>query len=525
MNKKIYHFNDVKHKIIKAVDIINNPVRQTLTPKGGNVIYEDDRLNQHYTNDGASIVSSINVKDPVENAIIEIIKSGSRKTNIEAGDGTSSTVILSSVLIKEGLRMIDSGFNQMDIRDNLKKFADDMKIVLKQEAIKINSDNDIKLIAKISASNDDNIANNVVKIIKIVGEDGQVMIEKGYTPETEIIEDAGFVIRSGVFIEELANKQYQSSMLDVPVLITDKRIYYKSEAETILNTVLDAGYNEVVIVASDFIGEALPFFVANHKNNKVKVILITEKKLDILEDLASYLGTEVISDKKGNIVNNISINDFAISKKVFSDPGKSIISRDVKEKNKDLEDRIKTLRTQLKKVSNKQDPEYINLQKRISSLTTGMVTLRVGGDTELEIMEKAHRYEDAINASRCAIKDGYLPGAGIAVYHAFNKIKINPDYEKLFKSAVEVNIRQIAENCGKNPDVILLKINENKNKNFGYNAVTDKIEDVVKAGIIEPFLVTTQVISNAVSIANIIITSRYLIVNDIEEINNKDNKN
>jgi chaperonin GroEL len=525
MIKKIYKYEDIKDKIIHAVDTITDPVRQTLSPKGGNVIYEDDKGDQRYTNDGYTIISSISVADAVENAIIEILKGGSRKTNIEAGDGTSSTLLMSSILIKEGLRLIENGHNQMDIRDNLIKFAEDMKSELSKRVIKVKDDSDIKFIARISAGNDEQIASNVAKIIKVVGQDGQVMIDRGFGTETEIIEDTGFFIRSGVFAEELANKQLQTSLLDVPVLITDKRLYYKAEAETILKTVLDAGYSEVVIIAQDFLGEAISYFVANHVNNKIKVILIAEKKLNILEDLAIYLGGEVVSDRKGSLVDKVTIDDFVLSKKVFSDPSKSILSRDKKEVNSGLDKRIAVLRREMKKVGNKQDPEYLAIERRISSLTAGMVTIKVGGSTPLEIIEKAHRYEDAINASRCALREGYLPGAGVAMWAAWTNIKTDPDYERMFKGVAEANIRQIAINCGEIPEMILERIltSQIAYDRAGYNANTGKIEDMIKAGIIEPFIVTKQVIANAVSIANVILTSRYLIVNDLEEIN-KDKK-
>ncbi len=522
MVKKIFKYSQIIDKILKAVDTITEPIASTISPKGANVIYEDEQGNQHITNDGVTIAKHISVKDEVENAIIEIIKGGALKTNMEAGDGTSSTVLMSSVLIKEGLRLISGGMNQMKVRDELIKFAEDMKKELSKSVKKVKTDNDLKLIAQISANNDEKIANDIVKIIKVVGEDGQVMLDKGFTNETEIIEDTGFTVNGGVFAPELANKQLQVGMIDVPVLVTDKRIYYKSEAETILSTAMKAGYSQVVIVAQDFIGEALPFFITNHINNKIKVMLIIEKNYETLEDIALYLGTEVVSDKKGSLVDKITIDNFAMAKRVFSNQIKSIISRDKSEKNKSLEKRIKVLKSELKKLGNKNDPSYTKLQKRISSLTCGMVTVKVGGATHLEIIEKIFRYEDAVNAARAALKEGWLPGAGISVFNAFKKIKINKDCERMFKLASEINIRQIAENCGKSPDVILNHIINSKDVNIGYNAATDKFEDIIRAGIIEPFLVTSQVILNAVSIANIIITSKYLVVNDIDAL--KDNK-
>lgn len=522
MNKKIYKLQDIMPQVIRGVNLINEPIAQTLSPKGGNVLCKDDAGNPFYTNDGVTIAKNISVKDEIEGTIIDIIKSGSLKTNTEVGDGTSSTIGMSSVLIKEGLRLIDNGHNQMEIRDNLLNFADLIKKELNNMAVKVKNDNDIKLIAEISASGDKIIAEDVVRIVKCVGTDGQVIIDKGYGLDTEIIEDTGFLVKAGAFAQELVNKQFQTNMENVPVLVTDKRLYYKSEAETILKTIMNGGYNEVVIVAQDFIGEALPYFIANHINNKIRVILIAEKNLDILSDLAIYLGGEVLSDKKGMIVDKLTLDNFVMAKRVFADAHKSIISRDKKEVNKELDTRVSSLKALMKKNGNKNDPEYIKLQNRVSSLTNGMVTIKVGGATVLEVLEKIYRYEDAINAARAAIKEGYLPGAGVAVFQAYKNLEknIHPDYQRMFKAVAENNIRQIAINCGKNPDSIIENILESK-KGFGYNANTGKIENLIESGIIEPLLVATNVITNAVSIANIIITSRYLIVEDLEELKNK----
>lgn len=523
MNKKIYKYEDIKDKILKAVDNITDPIASTLSPKGSNVIYEDDQGNQFSSNDGFTIAKNMQVKDAVENAIMEIIKGGSFKTNSEVGDGTSSTIVMSSVLIKEGLRLVENGLNQMEVRNELVKFAEDMTKELKKHVVEVKNDKDLEFIAKISSNNDKVIAKDVVDIVKFVGLNGQVMIERGYSNETEIIKDNGFTLSNGIFTQELVNKQLTSTMSDVPVLITDKRLYYKAEAERILQTVLDAGYNEVTIIAPDFMGEALPYFVANHANGKVRVALIVEKKTELLEDLAIYLGGEVVKDKKGSLVDSVTIDNFMMAKRVYSNPIKTIVSRDKKDSKKEIEIRVKTLGAEKNKVGNKNSPEYKNLENRIASLTNGMITVKVGGTTPLEVMERIYRYEDAINAARAAMREGYLPGAGIAILEAYKKIenKTKLDFKRIFKKASEINIRQIALNCGENPDSIVEKI-VNAGTGMGYNAANGKIEDIVKAGIIEPYLVTTQVLANAVSIANIIITSKYLIVNDLEDI--KDNK-
>lgn len=527
-NKKIYKFNEIKDKIFEAVDIISNPIKQTMGPLGGNVLYEDDNGNQFVSNDGVTIAKNIIVENDVQNAIIETIKHSALKTNSEAGDGTSSTILLSSILIKEGLKLVEDGYNQMDVKMNLEKFSSDIKRVLVKNKIDVKNDDELFNIAKISANNDNEIASDVVKIIKVVGTDGQVIIDRGFSQTTEIIEDMGFVVRSGLLSEELGNRMMHSNSFDVPVLITDKRLYYKGEAETILKTVIENGYKDVVIVASDFIGEALPYFIANHRPGVLNIILVKETNMSILEDISVYLGGDVISDKKGSIVNNISIGDFCIAKRVFQDSIKTVISRNQDDGSGDINKRVKRLKSEMKKIGNKNDPEYKKIESRVSSLTNGMVTIKVGGNTMIEIMEKIFRYEDAINAVRAAIKDGYLPGGGIALYHAFNKIKVEPEYRKMLRSVTEANIRQVSENAGKTPEIILNEINalseEFSSELIGFNARSGKFENMIDCGVIEPLLVATQSLENAVSIANAIITSRYFVVIDRESLKNKSNK-
>lgn len=529
MNKKVNKYSEVKDKILRAVDTITDPIRQTMSPKGRNVIYENAVGKYFVTNDGVTIAKEINVADPIENSIIEVIKGSALKTNTEAGDGTSTTILLSSILIKDGLRLLDEGWNGMDVVREYENFAKELKSKLKKEVRKIKDDNDLLFVSKISANNDDEIAKNVVRIIKTAGLDGQVILDRGYTVETEIIEDTGFVILGGMLSPELTNVSsgFFASYTDVPVLVTDKRLYYAQEAETILKTCLENGYREVVIVAQDFIGEALPFFVANHKKGTIKVLLVKDpdaKEGHSLEDLATYLGGEVVSDKKGSIVDNLTIENFMISKRVISDNQKTVIMRDKEEANPGLTMRVSALKKELKKFGDEESKEHKTIKKRISSLTNGMVTLKVGGRTDLEIREKLFRYEDAISAARVAMMDGYLVGGGISIFNAYKKCKFKPELARVFKKYAEANIRQIAENCGLHPDTVVETIYNSDDENIGYNALSGRYEDLLEAGVLDPYKVTEMAIDNSVSIANVIISSGYLIVNDNSEENVKSEK-
>lgn len=530
-SKQVAHYAKIQDKIASAIDKINDPIRQTLSPRGSNVIYEDNKGAYHVTNDGATIIKNLTFKDPYENGILDIVKHASLKTNNEAGDGTSTTVILSSLFIKEGLRLVGGGRNAMDVKHAFDDFATQMVESLKKSANKIKNDKDLFYIANVSASGEREIADNVVKTIKIAGEDGMVFIEPSNTTESEIIEDTGFNIKAGMFLPELRNNErnLNATYLDIPVLITDKRLYYAQEAETILNTCLKNGYKEVVIVAKDFIGEALPLFVTNHTRGSIRVLLIKEPSVDknngiVLEDLAIYLGGTVVSDKNGSLVDKLTMDDFVLAKRVLADGQKTIISRDKNEKNAALVSRISALKKEVKKFGTEEKQELFDLKERLASLTNGMVTIRVGGNTAVEVNEKIFRYEDAINATRMAIRHGYIVGGGLGMFQAFRDCDFpTKDREMfdIFRKIAEANIRQIATNCGISPDLVIdnvLAMPRNyDNLVIGYNASSQQYDNLLECGVIEPLRVAEMAIRNAASVAGMIVSSGYYIVNEEED--------
>lgn len=526
MNQVVYPYEKIKNDILEAVDLLANPIKQTISPKGRNVIFQDSNGNVHSTNDGVTIAKNIVVRDPIKNAIIDIVKSAALKTNSEVGDGTSTSILLSQVLIKEGFKLIENGLNPMEVKREFERFGCLLIEKLKKLAVKVKSDNDLFNVALVSSNNDKNIAEDVVRVIKTAGLDGMVFIESNNKSETEIIEDTGFIIESGMFHPELKSSRgrFSADYKNVPVLITDKRIYYPEEAETILKTALLNGYKDVVIVARDFIGQSINTFLANHIKGVINVLLVkdsnaSDKNAETLQDLASYLSGKVITEKTGDIVNKLSISDFSIARRVYSDLTKTIIQSE--KSSKDLQFRISAIRRELEK-----DKENKELKKRLASLTTGMVTVKIGGATQIEVAEKVYRFEDAINAVRATLRDGWLPGGGISIKAAFDSIKPSEypsEFKMVYKRYSEANIRQIAENCGKHADTLIDEI-EAHEKGYGYNAVTNCIEDLGKIGIIDPYKVTEMAVANSISVAGQIISSGFLIVNDIED-NNNDNKN
>jgi len=248
---------------------------------------------------------------------------------------------------------------------------------------------------------------------------------------------------------------------------------------------------------------------------------VTETNSDTLHDLAIYLGTKVITDKAGSLVNKVTAEDFGTIESVLCDSIKTVIVPKQKA-SKELKNRIESIRHELDKSKGK--PEEKELKRRLSSLTAGMVTIKVGGATPMETMERIYRYEDAVNATREAMKDGYVVGGGITMLRAFNPAHLDKDLVHTFRRFCEASIRQISINCGKHEDSIIETILASSNKNFGYNALTDKFEDLLKAGVIEPVKVTKMAIENSISVANVIISSKHIIVNDKENESGADDK-
>lgn len=519
MDKQVYRYEDVRERILNAVETLARPVRETISPKGRNVIVQNSRGDFFVTNDGKTIVKEISVKGNIENAIITLIKGASLKTESETGDGSSTSVILTSILVREGFKLIENGWNPMDVKREFEKIGADITALLKKKAIKVKTQKDLFNIAKISANSDEDVAKNVVEVVDVVGEDGMVFLEMNNKPETEIIKDVGFIIEAGLFSQELRNdpRQVSAGYSNAPVLITDKRIYYEEEAETILKTVLMAGHKSVIIVARDFIGQSVNFFLANHQKGVCKVLLVkdpqaTDKDTSTLEDLAVYLGGRVVSEKTGKLVDNLTMDDFVFCEKAFADGAKTILTTQ-KKKNKALKNHLASLKSELAK-----DKNNDALKRRLASMTNGMVTIRVGGATQIETTERMYRYEDSVQATRAALKDGYLIGGGVTLMNLYDELKLTGEIMPVFRKYCEANVRQIAENCGVHPQTIVDAIKKSAYKAHGYNAVTNNMEDLLKAGVVDPFKVTEMAVRNSVSVAGQIISSGTLVLFDEDSI-------
>lgn len=504
---------EVEDKIHNAVKLIVDPVVATLSPFGRNTLYEDSHGGINQTNDGVTIAKQIQSSDPVEQAVISTIRQAALATNAIAGDGTTTTTGLSGVMTTGGLKLVQDGMNPIKLAKAFKEFGD--KIISRLNPIKVETDADLLNIATISSNNDSEIAAHVVDIVKTAGETGQVLIEMHNKEKTELEKDTGFIVQGGIISPEYAQNQGMNAAFeDCHVLVCDKRIYYEEEAETILRLAIENGIERLVIVARDFIGKSVNVFSANHqKNPAIKLMLIKDENAkdgsSALTDLAVYLGGNLITEKTGKLVDNMKVDDFCHAKKVYANPQRTVLVSGV-ETNEPLKERIKALEEAKDK-----DPDDKEVQRRLAALTTGMVTVHVGGQTMIEIQEKIFRYEDAINATRSAMKYGYLPGGGTALYGAFIPDEHPQELIPLFRKFCEWSIRQIARNCAQHEETVLAGVRPVMG--VGYNAKTNTHEDMVASGVIDPYQVLELAIKNAISVANVIITTEYYIVNKKED--------
>lgn len=488
----------------RAVNRIAEPVIQTLTPLGNNVLFEKD-LHSLITNDGANIAKLIDSEDEVEDAIIQMVKYGSLSTNQLAGDGTSTTILLTKKLVDIGLDQIATGVKPMLLKKHflsIKEGILESSTKFKKEVSK----EDWLKIATISSGGDENLAANVVEIIDTAGLDGMVFLNESKTQTTKIIKDSGYNLEEPMFDPILGNSAPgKADYIKPHVFITDKKLYHIEECREILETAYNSGVSNIVIVARDFLGESAGFLIGNHMDKKVplSILLIKyttpDKDFTPLYDLATYLGATVVSEKIGNLKGKLTADHYCLVDRVYSAGAKTIFVSDNKV-NPELSMLVADVRSK-----KENDPNDTNLSKRLACLTAGTVTIEIGAPTGPELRELIYRYEDAINATRSAIRSGYVVGGGLSLFNSTREL------DKVAQEFGLASIQQIAENCG-------IKFQENKYVGTtGYNAKKEKFSDLEADGVIEPYDVFKYSVVNAFSVAIAILTSGYFIVNKIEK--------
>jgi len=536
MSKKILYNEDARKALKRGVDKVANAVKITIGPRGRNVVFDRGYGAPTITNDGVTIAKEITLKDKFENMGAEIAKEVAQKTNDVAGDGTTTSVILTQMIFAEGLRQTGFGANAMAIRGGIEKATELVVKTLKEIAKPIKDKGEIRQVAAISSENEE-VGQIIADTIDKVGKDGVVTVEEAQTVgvDSEVVEglefDKGFVSPYMITNAERMEAEYH----DPAILVTDKKISGIKEILPLLEKLATTGKKDLVIIAEDIEGEALTTFVLNKLRGTFNVLAIKapgygDRKKDLLGDIAVTIGAKVVSEELGIKLENADPKMLGQARRVVSNKDKTTIVGG-KGKKPDIEARLVSLKKQKEALDSKYDVE--KLDERIAKLSGGVAVIRVGAATETEMKYLKLKIEDAVNATKAAIAEGIVAGGGVALIRAAEKAGewlkrektkkeiLTKEFEVGFNivlKALEAPLRQIAVNAGKDDgSVIVEKIRTGKG-NIGYDALKDEmVADMLVAGIIDPVKVTRSGLENAASAAAILLTTEAAIADEPEE--------
>ena len=529
MAKDIHFSEEARKKLFAGVTKLADAVRITMGPKGRNVILEKSYGSPTITNDGVTIAKEIDLEDKFENMGAEMVKEVASKTNDAAGDGTTTATILAHAIIAEGLKYLTAGANAMNLKNGISKATKAVVAELEELAEPVKTKEQQKQVATISAQSEE-VGEIIADVLEKVGENGVITVEEGQTMglEVEVVEgmqfDNGYI--SPYFITNTQN--LKAEFADAQILITDKKISSIQEILPLLEKLAKAGQKELVILAEDIDGEALATLVVNKLRGGFSALAVKapgfgDRRKAMLADIAALTGGKVISEEVGLKLENVELADLGRAAKIISDKETTIIVDGKGDKN-EIEARVVAIKNELENSTSDFDKE--KLIERLAKLTGGVGVIKVGAATEVEQKERQHRVEDAVEATKAAVEEGIVAGGGVALIRA-NKvleklIEAESDADekvgmKIIAKALEIPVRQIAENAGEDGGAILAKIVEATTKHFGFDAATGKFVDMVEAGIIDPKKVTRSALENASSIAGIFLTTEAAIADRPKE--------
>ena len=527
MAKEIYFDVEAREKLKKGVDALANAVKVTLGPKGRNVVIGKKFGAPHITKDGVTVAKEIELKDPVENMGAQMVKEVASKTADIAGDGTTTATVLAQAIITTGLKNVAAGANPMDLKRGIDKAVAEVVKNLKAISKEVGSDNDkIRQIASISANNDETIGALIAEAMKVVGNDGVITVEEAKGTETEVKTVEGMQFDRGYLSPYfVTNTEKMITEMENPlILIYDKKISNMKELLPILEPVVQAG-KSLLIIAEDLDGEALGTLVLNRIRGSLKVAAVKapgfgDRRKAMLEDIAILTGGLVISEERGYTLEGVTLDMLGTAEKIEIDKDNTTIINGAGKKE-DIQSRINQIKAQIEASSSDYDKE--KLQERLAKLAGGVAVLYIGAPTEMEMKEKKDRVDDALAATRAAVEEGIVPGGGVALIRCIEALEslkgLNEDEDTgiaIVKRAVEEPLRQIIANAGGEGAVIVQKVKEGKD-DFGYNARTDKYENLYEAGVIDPTKVTRIAVENASSIAAMLLTTECVIADEPEE--------
>ncbi len=526
MAKEIFFNTNARDRIKVGVDTLANAVKVTLGPKGRNVVIDKKFGAPTVTKDGVSVAKEIELKDSIENMGAQLVKEVASKTADSAGDGTTTATVLAQSIFAHGIKNVAAGANPMDLKRGIDRAVEAIVGNLASQSKTIDSSNEITQVASISANNDSEIGEMIAHAMDKVGKDGVITVEEAKGTETEVKLVEGMQFDRGYLSPYfVTNTERMEAELEAPyILIYDKKVSAMKELLPVLEAVAQTG-KPLLIIAEDVDGEALATLVVNKIRGSLKIAAVKapgfgDRRKAMLEDIAVLTGGTVISEERGYKLENATIDYLGTAEKINIDKDNTVVVNGAGEKD-NIEARINQIKSQIENTTSDYDRE--KLQERLAKLSGGVAILYIGAATEVEMKEKKDRVDDALHATRAAVEEGVVAGGGVALVRAIAALEgltsENVDQEtgiNIIRMALEAPLRVISENAGQEGSVVVQKVRDGKD-DFGFNARTDKYENLFAAGVIDPTKVTRLALENASSIAALLLTTECVIADEPEE--------
>ena len=512
---------DARSRLLKGINLLADAVRITLGPKGRNVVLDKSFGSPRITKDGVTVAKEIDLKDKFENMGAQMIKEVASKTSDTAGDGTTTATILAQAIVEEGLKAVAAGMNPMDLKRGIDTATKAIIEELKKKSKKISTNEEVKQVGTISANGDIEVGEHLAQAMEKVGNEGVITVEEGKGLDTELNVVEGMQFDRGYLSPYFVTnaEKMTCELEDVYILLHEQKLSNLQPMLPLLESVAQSG-KPLLIIAEEIEGEALATLIVNKLRGGLKIAAVKapgfgDRRSAMLEDIALLTNGQVISEELGIKLENVKLDSLGTAKKINIDKENTTIVGGSGKKS-EIDARCNQIKNEIEQSDSDYDKE--KLQERLAKLSGGVAVLNVGGSSEVEVKEKKDRVEDAMNATRAAVEEGVVPGGGVALLYTkkiLDSIKLsNPDQQvgiNIVKKAIERPIRQIAKNAGVDGSIIVGKLLEQDNENYGYNAQTGKFTDLVKDGIIDPTKVVLSAIQDSASVAGLLITAEAVI--------------
>jgi chaperonin GroEL len=526
MAKELFFRNDARDRLKKGVDTLADAVKVTLGPKGRNVIIDKKFGAPTVTKDGVSVAKEIELSEPIENMGAQLVKEVASKTADSAGDGTTTATVLAQAIFGAGIKNVAAGANPMDLKRGIDKAVAAVVADLHKQSKPIQNSTEIKQVATISANNDEEIGQMIADAMDKVGKDGVITVEEARGTETEVKTVEGMQFDRGYLSPYfVTNTEKMEVELENPyILIYDKKISSMKELLPVLEPVAQSG-KPLLIISEDVDGEALATLVVNKIRGSLKIAAVKapgfgDRRKAMLEDIAVLTGGTVISEERGYKLENATMEYLGTAEKIHIDKDNTTIINGAG-RQEDITSRVNQIQQQIENTTSDYDKE--KLQERLAKLSGGVAILYIGAATEVEMKEKKDRVDDALHATRAAVQEGVVAGGGVALIRAasaLDAVAVENEDEatgvNIIRIAVESPLRTIVANCGGEGSVVVNEVKNGKG-DYGFNARTEKYENLIAAGVIDPTKVTRLALENAASIAALLLTTECVVAEKVEE--------